>query len=51
MLEDVLERLGILPLCDCSVGFEDILDGGVHVGLEGEVDELILNESGITASF
>jgi hypothetical protein len=40
-----------LALGDCSVGFEDILDGGVHVGFEGKVDELILNEGRGTANF
>jgi hypothetical protein len=51
VLEDVLEGLGVLALRDCSVGFEDVLDGRVHIGFEGEVDELILIEGILTASF
>lgn len=51
MLEDVLERFGILSLSDCSVGFEDILYGRMHIGFEGQVDELILREGRSTASF
>jgi len=51
VLEHVLEGLGVLSLRDCSVGFEDVLDGRVHIGFEGEVDELVLHEGRSTASF
>jgi hypothetical protein len=51
VLEDVLEGLGVLTLSDGSVGLEDVLDGGVHVGFEGQLDEFILNEGKVTASF
>lgn len=40
-----------MTLRDGSVGLEDVLDGGMHVGLEGQLDELILNESRLTANF
>lgn len=40
-----------MTLSDGSVGLEDVLDGGMHVGLKGQLDELILNESKLTANF
>lgn len=51
MLEHILQRLRVLALRDGSVGLEDVFDGGVHIGLEGELDELILNEARSTANF
>jgi hypothetical protein len=40
-----------LALGDGSVGLKDVLDGGVHVGLKGKLDEFILREERLTASF
>lgn len=51
MLQHAFEGLRVLSLGNCPVGFEDVLDGGVHIGLESEVYELVLHISRSTASF
>ena len=51
MLEHLLQRLRVLPLCDGSIGFEDVLDGGVHAGLKCQINERVLNKMVFTARF
>ena len=51
MLQNVFQRLRILSLSDSSIGFEDVLHGGMHIGLKGQLYKLILCDSMLTASF
>jgi hypothetical protein len=51
VFQHVFQGLGVLTLGNGTIGFEDVLDGHVHVGLEGKFNEFVLNYETITASF
>jgi hypothetical protein len=43
MLQDVLQRLRILPLGEGPVRLEDVLDTGVFVVIKGKLNEFVLS--------